>query len=99
VSERTFKLAALTESLSAALAHADDFVVWGFLAHLADRVEPVLLVIALDPNLMPERPTDRRELFGIGRAMLLVLDEIILLIFQSLLDGCVVGSHQTNSLR
>ena len=76
--ERTVKLVARAESLSADFANAYD-VVRVLLAYLANRVEPVLIVVALDPNLMPERPPSRRELFGVGRAMLLVLDEIILL--------------------
>jgi hypothetical protein len=65
--ERTAKLVARTESLPAMFAHANDFgrILW---AHLADRVEPVLVVVALDPNLMPELPPDRRDHFGVGRA-------------------------------
>src|SRR5262249_26978030 len=63
--ERTVKFVARTESFSPAFAHAND-VVRILLTHLADRVEPVLIFVALDPNLMPERPPNRRELFGIG---------------------------------
>ena len=96
--ERTLKLVALTESLPTAFAHAND-VVRVLRPHLANRVEPVLIVVALDPNLMPERPPGRRELFGVGRAMLLVLDEIFLLGIQSLFDRCAIGSLETISSR
>ena len=65
------------------------------LADLADRVERVLRVVALDPDLMSKGTPDRRELPGVGRAMLLVVDEVLLRGGQSLLDRCVIGSHQT----
>jgi hypothetical protein len=76
--ERSVKLVAHTEPLPTGLAHAND-VVRIFLSNFAHCVKPILIVVALDPNLMPKRPTDRCELVWVGRAMLLVVLEIILL--------------------
>jgi len=44
------------------------------------------MIVTSDPNLMPARPSNRRKLVRVGRAMLFVVDQIILLGSQSLLD-------------
>ena len=69
--ERTGELFACAESLPTGFAHAND-VVRALLTDLAHRIQPVLVVVALDPDLMPERAPERRELLRVGRAMLLV---------------------------
>lgn len=59
----------------------------------------MLIVVAFDPNLMPEQLSNRLEFFAIGGAMLLAVDEIILLGISSFFDQCVIGSHETTSSR
>jgi len=44
------------------------------------------MIVTPDPNLLPARPSNRRKLLRVGRAMLCVVDQIILLGSQSLLD-------------
>jgi hypothetical protein len=63
------------ESLPASFAHASD-VIRALLGGLANRVQSVLSVIALDPNLMSKGASNRRELLWVGRAMLFVTFEI-----------------------
>jgi hypothetical protein len=93
--ERTDEFVARAEALPASRAHAND-VVRALLADLANRVQPVLRVVALDPNLMSTFTPNRRELVGVGGAMFFVVDEVLLRGLQSLLDRCVVGSHQNH---
>src|SRR2546429_8800519 len=93
--EGTGEFVARAEPLPASRAHAND-VVRAFLADLANRVQPVLRVAALDPDLMSTFTPNRRELHRIGGAMLLVVDEIPLRRRRSFLDRCVVGSHQNS---
>src|SRR5262249_21699256 len=62
------KFVARAEPLPASRAHAND-VVRTLLAHLANRVQPILRVVALDPNLVSTFTPNRRELHGIGGAM------------------------------
>ncbi len=83
--ERTGEFVARAEPLPASRAHAND-VVRTLLADLANRVQPVLRVVALDPNLMSPFTPNRREFHGIGRAMLFVVDEVLLRRGQSFLD-------------
>jgi len=83
--ERSGELAARAEPPAAAIAHTND-VVRAVLADLTDRVQSVLRIVALDPKLMSEGTPNRRELLGVGRAMLLVVDEVLLRGGQSLLD-------------
>jgi hypothetical protein len=91
--ERTDEFVARAEPLPASSAHAND-VIRPLLADLANRVQLVLRVVALDPNLMSTFTPNRRELHGVGGAMLFVVDELLLTGGQGLLDRCVVGSHQ-----
>src|SRR5262249_15727544 len=81
------------EPLPASRAHAND-IVRPLLANLADRVQSVLRVVALDPNLMSTFTPNRRKLHGIGGAMLLVVDEVLLRGGQSLFNRRLVASHQ-----
>src|SRR5262249_54277279 len=81
------------EPLPASRAHAND-IVRPLLANLADRVQSVLRVVALDPNLMSTFTPNRRKLHRIHGAMLLVVDEVLLRGGQSLLNRCLVSSHQ-----
>jgi hypothetical protein len=37
-----------------------------------------LRIVALDPKLVSERTPNRRELLEVGRAMLLVVDQVLL---------------------
>src|SRR5215468_12139032 len=91
--QRTDECVARAEPLPASRAHAND-IVRRFLADLANRVQSVLRVVALDPNLMSTFTPNRRELHGIGGAMLLVVDKVLLRGGQSLLNRCLVSSHQ-----
>jgi len=75
--ERTDEFVARAEPLPASRAHAND-IVRPFLADLANRVQPVLRAVALDPNLMSTFTPNRRKLHGIGGAMLFVMDEVLL---------------------
>jgi len=91
--ERTKEFVARAEPLPAGRAHAND-IVRPFLADLANRVQPVLRAVALDPNLMSTFTPNRRKLHGIGGAMLFVMNEALLKGGQSLLNRCLVSSHQ-----
>src|SRR5262245_49048231 len=73
--ERSCELAAGAEPLPAGFTHANDIVL-ALLTDLADRVQRVLRIAALDSNLMSKGTPDCRELLGVGRTMLLVVDEV-----------------------
>src|SRR5262249_30696508 len=90
--ERSDELAARAEPLPAGFTHANDIVL-ALLADLADRVQRVLRAAALDSNLMSKGTPDCRELLGVGRTMLLAVDEVLLR-GQGSPDRCIVGRHQ-----
>ena len=69
---------ARAEPLPTGWSHTND-VVRALWADVANRVQPVLRAVAFNPNLMFRGTPNRRQLLAVGRAMLLVMLEIILL--------------------
>jgi hypothetical protein len=69
---------ARAEPLPTGWSHTND-VVRALRADVTNRVQPVLRVVAFNTNLMFRGTPNRCQFLGVGRAMLLVMLEIILL--------------------
>ena len=81
-----------TEPLPTAETHPND--VLHVRDRLAHRVQPVLLLVAIDPDLLADLAPDRRQQLRLDRAVLATLLEVELL-RERLPDRCIVSGHRT----